>query len=99
MSNNSNNNRTTFLAMILVGLLILAYKIMVMDANKVDIAGEENMAASARAEVLLKQVKRINFDTSVMQDPKFQSLQSIETPLMSLPIGKENPFSKTSDSN
>ncbi|NLE07336.1 MAG: hypothetical protein GX627_01875 [Parcubacteria group bacterium] len=95
-----NNNRTTFLGLILVVLLIVAYKVMFMDANKVDTTNEENIAASARAEALLKQVENIDFDTSVVQDPKFQSLKSIEVPLMSLPVGKENPFSpKTSGSN
>ena len=97
--NKSKNNRTTFLALILVGLLILAYKVMFVGTDDLDLSAEENTAASVRVENMLLQVEKINFDTSVMRDPKFQSLKSIETPLISLPIGKSNPFLKNFGSN
>jgi hypothetical protein len=89
---NSKNKRTAILAIILLGLLVVAYKMLFM-APSGDTLGDENVAASVRVESLLKQVESINFDTSIMQDQKFKSLKSIETPLPSLPVGRKNPFS------
>lgn len=89
---NSKNTRTTVLAGLLVGLLIIAYKFMFVDS--VDpMTAEENVATSQRVESILREVESINFDTNLVNDAKFQSLKSIETPLPSLPVGKKNPFS------
>lgn len=44
-------------------------------------------------DLLVNQVEAINFDTTVIEDGKFQSLKSIASPLISDLIGKRNPFS------
>jgi hypothetical protein len=90
---NSKNKRAIILGIILLGLLILAYKVMFVTPGEDVLSADENIAASARVEIILKQVESIKFDTSITQDPKFKSLKSIETPLISLPVGKINPFS------
>lgn len=95
---NFKNKRTIILAIILLGLLILAYKIMFAPAGG-DLLVDENIAASQRVEVILKEIESINFDTSIMENPSFKSLKSFEIPLLSLPIGRENPFAGTSNSN
>jgi hypothetical protein len=89
---NSKNKRTIILTVILLGLLAFAYKMVFMPSGDDSIA-TENIAASARVEQLLQQVESIKFDTSVMQDQKFKSLKNNESPLVSLPIGRTNPFS------
>lgn len=89
---NLKNKRTIILAIILLGLLILAYKTMFVSSDTESLV-EENITASARVESILKEVESVNFDMSVMEDQKFKSLKSIETPLISLPIGRKNPFS------
>jgi hypothetical protein len=89
---NLKNKRTSILVVILLGLLIVAYKIMFVSSDE-NLPLEENITAGDRVESVLREVESINFDTSVMEDPKFQSLESIEVPLISLPIGKKNPFS------
>ena len=94
----SKNNRTIILAVILLGLLILAYKIMFAPANDIT-SGDENVVVMTRIEAVLKQVEGINFDTSIMENTNFKSLKSIEIPLSSLPVGRKNPFSGTSGSN
>lgn len=90
---NSKNKRAIILGVILLGLLVFAYKVMFLAPEEEILSSDENIAASARVEGILKQVESIKFDTSITQDPKFKSLRSIETPLISLPIGRKNPFS------
>lgn len=87
-----NNKRTTILVFVLLGLLIIGYKTLFV-APPDDFSVSENIIASERVEAILKQVEQIHFDMNVLTDPKFASLQSIEIPLLSLPVGKKNPFS------
>lgn len=89
---NLKNKRTSILAIILLGLLILAYKMMFAPTDD-GLTGEENIIASQRVEQILKEVESINFDTSIMDNESFQSLKSLEIPLISLPVGRRNPFS------
>jgi len=89
---NFKNNRTAILSLILLGLLIVAYKTLFISSDW-SLPVDENIVASQRVESILQEVENINFDTSIMGDQKFKSLKSIETPLISLPIGRENPFS------
>lgn len=89
---NSNNKRTIVLAIILVALLVLAYKVMFMSSEESLTETGNNALASQRVETLLKKIERIKFDLDIMQNEKFKSLESIETPLVALPIGKANPF-------
>jgi len=81
------------MVIILLGLLILAYKVMFVSPDVDTSLIDENISASKRVEDILQQVESINFDTSVMQDQKFGSLKSIEIPLISLPVGRKDPFS------
>jgi len=94
----NKNNRTTALALLLVALLVVAYKVMFVSSPD-DFFVSENMVASQRVEAVLKSVEQINFETNIILDPKFMSLQSIQRPLISLPIGKKNPFSISGSSN
>lgn len=77
---------------ILIGLIVFAYKVIFMPSST-DSAVDDSSTASQAVEQILNQVNKINFDTSVTQDPKLNSLKSIETPLPSIPVGKKNPFS------
>lgn len=95
---NSKNKRTTILAIILLGLLILAYKTMFVSPDE-DLLGDENIVASQRVESVLNEIDKINFDTSIMENANFKSLKSIEIPLPALPVGRENPFSEVSGAN
>ena len=79
------------LGIILVGLIILAYKVIFVAED--DSATVDNSAATARAELLLQKVNSIKFDTQILQDEKFKSLKSLDIPLISLPIGRYDPFS------
>jgi hypothetical protein len=96
---NSKNKRAIILGIILVGLLILAYKVLFVSDTNVDLTIDENIIASQRVETILNEINSINFDTSIMQNESFKSLKSIETPTLSLPIGRKNPFSPISNSN
>jgi hypothetical protein len=98
MKKNSKNKRTAILAVILVGLLILAYKIMFVTSSE-DLLSNEDIVASGKVETILKEIESINFDTSITENQNFKSLKSIEIPLISLPIGRKNPFSSISGSN
>ena len=87
-----NNKRTTILAIILLALLIVGYRVVFV-APADDLSVEENIAASQRVEGMLAKVRSISFDMSILENQKFQSLKSLEIPLVSLPVGKKNPFS------
>ncbi|KKQ76937.1 MAG: hypothetical protein A3A96_01295 [Candidatus Zambryskibacteria bacterium RIFCSPLOWO2_01_FULL_39_39] len=95
---NTKNKRTIVLVIILLGILILAYKVMFAPVSE-DLLVEENIIASQRVGGILKEIESINFDTSVMEEESFKSLKSIEIPLPSLPVGRKNPFSGISGSN
>jgi hypothetical protein len=91
--NNSKNKRSAILGVVLVGLLVVAYKVMFVAPSE-DTTLMENASASERVKTILQQVENTRFDTSIMQDSKFKSLKSIETPLISQPVGRKNPFSE-----
>jgi hypothetical protein len=95
---NLKNKRTTIMLIILLGLLVLAYKVMFAPASE-DLSNGENVIVIQRIETMLNEVKSINFDTSIIENQNFKSLKSIEIPLLSLPVGRKNPFSPTSASN
>jgi flagellar basal body-associated protein FliL len=92
MKDKFRKNRTAILAVVLVGLLILGYKVVFVSSDEDSFAKEENVSTSARVEALLQQVENINFDTGIFTDPKLKTFQSIEIPLISLPVGRANPF-------
>ena len=95
---NSKNKHTTVLIIILLILLGVAYKVMFAPADQV-LLTDENIAASQRVEKILGEIKDISLDTSIMEDPSFKSFRSIETPLISLPVGRKNPFADVFNSN
>lgn len=98
MMKNFKNKRTVILAIILLGLLVVAYKVMFVSSGEI-LTVDENIAASARVESILQEVSNINFDMGIKTDPKLQSLKNIEVPLISLPVGKKDPFAAISGSN
>ncbi|MFH0804365.1 MAG: hypothetical protein V1896_02075 [Candidatus Zambryskibacteria bacterium] len=95
---NFKNKRTAILAIILLGLLILAYKMMFAPTDE-ELLVDENIIASERVEKILRDIENINFDTSIIENQNFKSLKSIEIPMISLPVGRENPFSGVLKSN
>lgn len=103
MKNSKNNKRTIILAGVLVALLIVAYKVLFMSSESNILIDESNLntelAAGQRVSAVLDELKNINFDTNIANDPIFESFKSIEIPLISLPVGKSNPFSGTFSSN
>jgi|GEM_PF-1379556 len=98
---NSKNKRTMILGAILVGLLVIAYKVLFMSSSGDLLTDptDSNSMVGDRIAVVLAEVESINFDTSIIKDTKFKSLKTIETPLISLPVGKTNPFSPNFGSN
>ena len=92
------NKRTIILSVVLLGLLIIAYKTMFVSSEQ-SLTIDENIAASQKVEAILQKVQNIDFDTSVTEDPRFKSLQNIQILPLSLPIGRKNPFAPISGSN
>lgn len=78
--------------LVLLGLIAIAYKVMFVAPVDEALLVEDNIIAGERVVQILKDVESIDFDTSVFAESKFTSLKSIETPLLSLPVGKKNPF-------
>lgn len=96
---NSKNKRTTYLLLVLIGLLFVAYKVMFAPAPTDPYSSDQSSIEGEKVVATLQQVEGVNFDISVISDPKFKSLKSIEIPLPSLPVGKQNPFSAPPPTN
>jgi hypothetical protein len=88
----TGNKNVLIGGVILIGLIILAYKLFGGSSGDLASAGG-NADVGNRIENILKEMESINFDTDTTQSQVFESFQSIELPLVSLPIGKSNPFS------
>ncbi|MBN2093800.1 MAG: hypothetical protein JW740_00270 [Candidatus Zambryskibacteria bacterium] len=85
--------RTQIMLIILIGLLVIAYKVMYMPDQEEALLIDENVTASQRMESLLDQIEVVSFDMDIIINEKFESLKSIATPLISIPVGRDNPFS------
>ena len=92
----SKNKRTGILTVILIGLLIIVYKMMFLSTDP-SLLLPESVSTGEEVVGVLREVKNINFDTSITTDPRYQSLLTIEIPLPSLPVGKKNPFSASAN--
>ena len=96
---NLKNRRTIILAVILLGLLVIGYKVVFVQENSDLLVAENTINIDEKIGNILKEVESINFSVGVMKESKFMSLKSIEIPLVSLPIGRNNPFSDIPGSN
>lgn len=85
------------LSLILLALLFVAYKVMFAPPGIDPYATDQSVMEGEKVVAILQQVEGISFDTSVISDPKFKTLKSIEIPLPSIPVGKKNPFSAPSN--
>jgi len=92
---NQKNKRTIVLSAILVGLMIVAYKVLFMAPGD-DFSSTENSIESENVMRSLREVESINLNTNVANDPKIKTLENLNSPLPQLPIGKKNPFSVSS---
>ena len=86
----SSNKRTPLLLVTLIALLLVGYKVIFVVPPEVE---EVNPASIIRLEGMINQLNSINLTNSAMNDPKLDTLEDINQPLPSLPIGRENPFS------
>lgn len=87
------NTRTNMLVILLIAIVIFGYKFLFVEPVD-EFSFQENQAVMDRVTVLIQSIENINFDTDVINDPKFNSLKSIDTPLINIPLGKDNPFSQ-----
>lgn len=88
----SKKQNTAVLAVILVGLIIVAYKILFTEPI------DESLLSNSRVESekiiqILREVEGMNFKAGNVSAPKINTLKSIETDLPVVPVGKTNPFS------
>lgn len=85
-----SNKRTSFMLITLLALLLVAYKVMFVAPPEIE---EVNPASVIRVESMVSQLNSVDFSSSAINDPKFNTLETIEQPLISLPVGRSNPFS------
>lgn len=79
------------LLIILLGLLIVGYKVVFAPQSE-DLSTDENAAAIEGIDRIYQQIESIDFSISSIGS-EIQDFKSIETPLISLPVGKADPFS------
>lgn len=85
-----SNKRTSFMLITLLALLLVAYKVMFVAPPEIE---EVNPASVIRVESMVSHLNSVDFSSSAINDPKFNTLETIEQPLISLPVGRSNPFS------
>lgn len=56
-------------------------------------ASQQPNEAQSRFETLISELQPITFDLSIFNDPRFQSLSNISTPITPEPAGRSDPFS------
>lgn len=86
------NKNTSILVIFLIALLIVAYKVMF--TTPYDGTLSSDFSESQVVISTLSKLQMVNLNTAVVNDPKFGTLKSIQTPLPNIPVGKENPFSQ-----
>lgn len=88
----SKNQNTAVLSVILVGIVIVAYKILFTDPIDQSLMSD-SVVESEKIIQVLREVESIDFTSGDATDPKISTLESLEIPLPNLPVGKTNPFS------
>lgn len=90
MQQSKNKNISLLIALLVVGLAVI-YKMNFVSEPLT----EETLLASPKIEEALTKIDKINFNTSIFNDPKFTTFNSLETELPNIPIGRINPFAST----
>lgn len=78
---------------VVVGAAV-AYTVM-QDPNAdatVTVEGAGTTASEANFITLASELDAIRFDTTILSDPRFLSLQNINTAITPEPVGREDPF-------
>ncbi len=88
MKNTTNKNAMMLLTVLVVAVALI-YKTLF--ATPVESLIPEE-SSNAKVDDALNKISSINFDMSVLNDPKFGTFKSIESALPSVGIGKDNPF-------
>jgi len=92
MKEETKKNRKWVLLIILMALLAVAYKVVFVSSVDETLIIDDNSSSADKINTIKQQIDSISFDTSILNDQKFNSLKSIDNPLPSLPVGKSNPF-------
>ncbi len=74
---------------VLVSLLLILYKTMFVEPPIEEVT---DTTTEDKINLTLSKLEVMNFNLSVLSDPKFVTLKSIETPLLEASIGRKNPF-------
>ena len=91
MMKNTNQKSLIVLFMILIAGAAILYR-NVLSSPAPAAVSEAEVTASAKVEEMLQELDSINFDLAIFNDARFAELQSIETPLASVPVGRDDPF-------
>ena len=83
--------------LILVGLIMVAFVGWYMytenERTSLDITDGTNLQADIQSFIQLQSTLRgITIDTSILQDERFHSLESVTGPVPDLESGRDNPF-------
>lgn len=74
---------------VLVSLLLILYKTMFVEPPIEEVT---DTTTEDKINLTLSKLEVMNFNLAVLNDPKFITLKSIETPLIESSIGRKNPF-------
>ncbi len=86
-------NLIAVLGIVIVG--VLGYYLYVQDGTLVSrTVSTSNEASLQAAEFLarLNELKELNLDDTIFNDPRFRSLQDIRQDVIPVPVGRPNPF-------
>ena len=94
MNTQKSNKRTIFLFSILIlsGIAWFLTRPTEVIENETVADNQTSAVESANAIALLQKTQSINFNFNFLDTPEFLQLIDRSTPLINLPIGRENPF-------
>lgn len=80
----------------LLALIALGYYLFVMDDQSLNFSNQQvNSQAQQETQaflIRLNELKTINLNTEILNDPRFTNRVNYDTPVPILPVGRDNPF-------
>lgn len=74
---------------VLLALLLILYKTLFVKPILDEVA---DTTVEDKINKTLTKLEVMNFNLGILQDQKFMTLKSIETPFINVPVGRKNPF-------
>ena len=91
MKSSTTNRNTLILLILLVVALAISYPLLNKSEDTSGVSSDQ-LASVQEAENILAKMQNVSIDFSFFDKPEFAYLKDISSPLLTLPVGRVNPF-------